>query len=106
MLELSHPELELVEVVPRHEVELVGDPAECREGALREARAASAHAARQLENQLLEHVEEQPAATALCHAASCAAAGAAFRAAPAPTAPQGLRSRRRRAPAPARRRAP
>ena len=53
MLELCNPELELVELVPRHEVELVGDGAERGERSLREPLTASADPARQLSDELL-----------------------------------------------------
>ena len=46
VLELRDAELELVELVAGHEVELVGDRAQRREGGLRESLAAAAHAAR------------------------------------------------------------
>src|SRR5439155_7185314 len=84
MLELRYPKLELVELVPRHEIELVGDPAQHRESALREPLAAAPQAARQLGEELLDRVEEQIGATARGHAASSGAAA---------TASRGVRSR-------------
>src|SRR6266516_1623308 len=79
MLELRYPKLELVELVARHEIELVGDPAQHREGAFREPFPAAAQTARQLGEELLDRVEEQIGATARGHAASSGAAATASR---------------------------
>src|SRR5579884_348189 len=106
MLELGDAELELVELVPRHEVELVHERTERRHGPLRQPLASAPEPRGQLGQQLLDGVEERPAATARGHAASSAAAAAAAPAAPGPRAPTARRSPRRPGPASAPRRAP
>src|SRR5581483_9137036 len=104
VLDLGDAELELVELVAGHEVELRDERAHRLQRLLGEPRAAAAHARRQLHEELLEDVDD-PLATARGHAASCDGAAAASRAAPAHPAPTGPPARRRRAPASARSRA-
>jgi hypothetical protein len=53
MLELSNAKLELVEIVARNEVQLLHEAAQHRHRLLAEAGATSAHARRQLVEQLL-----------------------------------------------------
>ncbi len=85
MLELGDAQLELVEVVTRHELQVVDERMQRAECLFRELCTASAHARRELEDQLLERIDD-PLATARDHAASSAGAGAASRAAPVRTA--------------------
>ena len=81
MLELRDAELELVEVVARHEVELLDERAQCADSGLGETRAAAAQAGRKLDHELLEDLGEA-LATARGHAASSAGAAAASRGSP------------------------
>src|SRR5512133_3543015 len=106
MLELRDAELELVELIAGHEIELGDERAQRVQRLLGEPRTPAAQPRRELDEQLLEDVG-QPLATARGHAASCGGAGGASRGAPAPTAPTGsTRRSRRRGPASARPRAP
>src|SRR5690348_11566034 len=98
MLELSHAELELVDVVARDEVQLVGRGADERENLLGELPCAAAQTTRDLYEELLQDVGDA-VATARAHAASSDDAGAAAHAAPGPPAPTARPARRRRAPA-------
>ena len=70
MLELRDAKLELLELVAGHEIELVRDAAQHGQRSFGEPCAAAADATRQLEDQLLERVEDQPVGvTARGHAA-------------------------------------
>src|SRR3954453_8065826 len=101
MLELRDAKLELVEVLARHQAELARDRSQDTDGLLTDALARTAHARRQLGDQLLERPADLVSGRG--HAASCAGAAGASRGArrgmprPAP---------RREGPVPAPRRAP
>ncbi len=82
VLELSDAQLDLVELVARHEIQILDERAHRRERLLREPGPAAADARRQLEDELLDRVDD-PLATARGHAVSNAAAGVSSRAAPA-----------------------
>src|SRR5207302_596638 len=55
VLELRDAELELVEIVAPHKLELVDERAQCSDGLLRELRLTAARAAWQLGKELLHH---------------------------------------------------
>src|SRR3954454_1931355 len=98
MLELRDAELELVEVVTRHEVELVDERADRVQRAFRQPGATASQTGGKLNEELLEDVGD-PLATGRGHAASCAGAGAASPGVPARQDRTATPARRRRAPA-------
>ena len=81
MLELRDAELELVEIVAGHEVQLLDEPPHRIDCALGEACATAAQLGGELDEELLKDVRETRA-TWRGHAASSAGAGGASRAAP------------------------
>src|SRR5205814_6999729 len=92
---LCNAQLELVELVARHEVELRDQHAHGAERLIRQPGTTAAQPRGQLDQQLLEDVGD-PVATGRGHAASCCGAGGASRDVPPPTAPTATAGRRRR----------
>lgn len=86
MLELSNAKLELVQIVPRNEVQIFDEAPQEPHRLLAGARPGAAHPCRQLAQQLLEGLDDTRA-TGHGRAASNGAADGASRASPAPPAP-------------------
>lgn len=87
MLQLSDPQLELVQVVAGNEIQVLDEAAKHGERLLARTRPASTHARRQLAEQLLEQLHEPGVVTGHGRAVSSGVAGGASPAAPAPRAP-------------------
>ena len=85
MLQLSHPKLQLVQIVTRNEVQILDEAAKEAGRLLPRPRPRAANARGQIAQQLLEDFDD-PVVSGHARAASCAGAGAASRAVPAPRA--------------------
>ncbi len=90
MLQLSHPKLQLVQIVACDEVQILDEAAQERHRLLPRACARSAHAGRKLTEQLLEDFDESRT-SGHGRAASSGGAAGASRGEPARTAPTATR---------------
>ena len=86
MLELRDPKLQLVQIVPRNEIQVLDEAAQERHRVLARSRPRAADPSRKLAEQLFENFGDART-TGHGRAASSAAAAGASRAAPAPRAP-------------------
>jgi hypothetical protein len=66
MFQLRHAKLELVEIVPRDEIQVLDERAQEGHPLLADALLTAAHACRELAEQLLEHVDD-PRVTSVGH---------------------------------------